>query len=406
MTVATLEQPNYTTDLGSGYPLKIDAALAVFTRLGVAFAAHEQNSGSPAPDLTVRVDAGGLMIGTTLTEVAAQTVSGFTIPSAGQHRIDRVVLDLASGTARRIAGTAVTGSPSATAPSIPGNMMPICRVLITSGDTAITNAMITDERALWTPQVPKAIQGLVPANNAGDATNDIDISAGSCMDSTGVYNMVLSSTLTKRMDAAFAVGSGNGGLDGTESVGGTPDVSTWYYLWLIARPDTGVVCAVFSESKTAPTMPSNYTYKRRIGAIYRTAGGANIVFVASEMAGGGLRVMYTTSIEDVDAVSGATTRLTHTLTVPADMLALFRANKQDTTSSNKLCVFQRTAETDAQASLTAVPGASLMNYGGTEAGCGHFEVMTDSSRLIASRHDTATSDFQICTLGYVDARRD
>ena len=146
MTSATYTRPNYTSQLGAQWKANQDGAFRVHERQGTWFAPHEQDQGSPAPDLSVRVDAGYIFDGTTLTEVAAQTVSGFTIPSAGQHRIDRVVIDAITGVATRVAGTAVTGSPSATPPAIAAGKLPCCQVLITDADTSITNSMITDER--------------------------------------------------------------------------------------------------------------------------------------------------------------------------------------------------------------------------------------------------------------------
>lgn len=149
--------PKYTRPAGSQsavvYKCNIDAMGKVFERMLVAFHAHEQDSGSPAPDMTVRVEAGQIVASygspseRALIEVPAQTVSGFTIPSAGQHRIDRVVINESTGAASRVAGTAVTGSPSAAPPAIPAGTVPCCRVLIQDTDTAITNSMITDERS-------------------------------------------------------------------------------------------------------------------------------------------------------------------------------------------------------------------------------------------------------------------
>lgn len=106
--------------------------------------------------------------------------------------------------------------------------------------------------------------GLTLSNNSTDATNDIDISVGQAAADTSPYSvMVSSSILTKRLDAAWAVGSGNGGLD-TGSI-----ANTTYHIWLIQRSDTGVVDALFSTSATSPTMPTNYDRKRRIGSIIR-----------------------------------------------------------------------------------------------------------------------------------------
>src|SRR3990167_279179 len=132
MTVQRWVDPDYSDPDQSGatYPIGIDRAIAIVKRFGAWFAPHQVYAGSPNPDLAVELDAGWIWNGASLTEVAAQTVSGFTIPSAGQHCIDRVVVDALTGTASRVAGTAVTGSPSATAPAIPAGKIPICRVLI------------------------------------------------------------------------------------------------------------------------------------------------------------------------------------------------------------------------------------------------------------------------------------
>lgn len=108
------------------------------------------------------------------------------------------------------------------------------------------------------------LNGLTLSNNATDATNDIDIATGSAgSDGTTPVLMTLSSALTKRLDATWAVGSGNGGLD-TGTI-----ANTTYHVWLIQRSDTGVVDALFSTSATSPTMPSSYDRKRRIGSIIR-----------------------------------------------------------------------------------------------------------------------------------------
>lgn len=118
------------------------------------------------------------------------------------------------------------------------------------------------------------IGGLGLANDT-DTEHDILIYTGECRDSTDVDDLVLSSVLTKQIDASWAVGDDQGGLDGTESSAGTPDASTCYYVWLIKRSDTGVVDALYSESATAPIMPANYYRKRLIGFVVTNAS-ANI----------------------------------------------------------------------------------------------------------------------------------
>lgn len=170
---AQFVQPNFTTQPAATYKAAIDAAIAVHHRIAGPWAAHQQDVGSPSPDMSIRIDAGNIFTGGALAEIAAQTVSGFTIPSVGQHRIDRVVLDASTGVASRVAGTAATGSPTAVAPAVPGGSVPICSVLITSSDVVITTSMITDERG------PLAATGVVAiiAPTAFPSANAVTISS-------------------------------------------------------------------------------------------------------------------------------------------------------------------------------------------------------------------------------------
>lgn len=116
--------------------------------------------------------------------------------------------------------------------------------------------------------VPRGhIDGLVLSNNALDSPNDIDINSGQCASDDAVPVLLsLGSPITKQLDASWTVGSGNGGLDT-----GTPTDGT-YHVWLIRRPDTGNVDALMSLSGVSPSMPTNYTQKRRIGSILRRSG--------------------------------------------------------------------------------------------------------------------------------------
>lgn len=173
MTTATKLQPNYTTQTAGVYKAAIDGMLSVLDRIAGPFAPHEMDTGSPAPDLAIRVDGGPLFINGTLYEVAAQTVTGFTVPASGYERIDRVVLDPSTSVVSRVAGTAVLGSPSGSAPAVPAGYLPICRVTMNSSTPVITNSMIVDER------IPYQINGLVPLAyaTAFPSANSVTISS-------------------------------------------------------------------------------------------------------------------------------------------------------------------------------------------------------------------------------------
>lgn len=114
------------------------------------------------------------------------------------------------------------------------------------------------------------ITGLELSPDVSDVNNRILIAIGECGDENGVYMLRRTTTLVKRLDVSWAVGNNAGGLDT-----GAKGASTAYYVFLIRRLDTGVVDALFSLSATSPTMPANYTVKRRIGIIL-TNGSSNI----------------------------------------------------------------------------------------------------------------------------------
>lgn len=109
------------------------------------------------------------------------------------------------------------------------------------------------------------ISGLTLSTAGSSAT--FSVAAGTAGSSAGAL-MNLAASISKTT-SAWAVGTGNGGLD-TGAIAN----STWYHVWLIKRVDTGVVDVLVSLSATAPTMPTNYTLKRRIGAM-KTDGSAH-----------------------------------------------------------------------------------------------------------------------------------
>lgn len=122
---------------------------------------------------------------------------------------------------------------------------------------------------------PTAIPTTVPAingylfggqltNNASAPTTSIDISAGNCVDSTGVRSFVLPA-LTKNISLSWVVGNNQGSLSTGSIANGT------YHVFAIMRPDTGVVDYITDVSPTSPTLPTNYVYFRRLASIVRAS---------------------------------------------------------------------------------------------------------------------------------------
>lgn len=237
---------------------------------------------------------------------------------------------------------------------------------------------------------PGHLYGLTLANNGADATNDIDISTGSAAsDGTTPALMTLASSLTKRLDAAWAVGSGNGGLDTGSIANGT------YHVWLIQRSDTSVVDALFSASATSPTMPTNYDRKRRIGSIIRESG----AIVAFTQIGD---YFYRTPVTDRSSVAAAASTL-FTISVPTGivvqpLVALLTVMG----SAGNIQTQVANAGTSALRTVTGVSVAAQMHAGVLSGG-----VFTNTSgqiqfAVIIASGTLTTNVFT--TYGWIDTR--
>lgn len=154
--------------------------------------------------------------------------------------------------------------------------------------------------------------GLECSTDSGDPDHDMVISAGVATPVGSADNPAyLSSALIKRIDANWAAGTNQGGLD-TGSVAN----NTWYYAWLIKDTVAGTVDVLFSTSATSPTLTGNYAAIRRLRG-FRTNGSANIVETYQDPTDGGC--YYASPPLDISDTSLAATRETYSLGyVPPD----------------------------------------------------------------------------------------
>ena len=321
------------------------------------------------------------------------SANGSSLVTAANYAAMRALLDLEAGTdflalaaAAPLASPTFTGTPAAPTAATGTSTTQLATTAFVAAQIAASAVTLNMMRGvLW---------GLTISNNATDPTNDIDIAVGAGADHSNAAVLVLGSTLVKRLDAAWAVGTNQGGLD-TGTI-----ADTTYHVWLIRRSDTGVVDALFSTSASAPTMPTNYDQKCRIGSIIRS-GAAILPFIQY-----GDYFYLKDPILDIDATDPGTSAVTRTLTVITGIKvgAILSVLVVSPTGSSQ-CYLSSLELTDMQASLTVAP---LLTQNGNSAfwGAAGLIVWTNTSGQIRSRLNVSGGGkvLRIATLGWIDNR--
>ena len=229
-------------------------------------------------------------------------------------------------------------------------------------------------------------------STAGSSTT-MTIGAGQAANSTNAVYITLVSSLNKTT-SSWAVGTGNGGLDT-----GTIANNTWYHFYAIRRPDTGVVDVVFSTNATSPTLPTNYTQFRRIGARRTNGSGQWDSFTQI----GDLFIINTPILDVNDGASGTTDK-TGTLTnVPTGVNTLVNANVSIGNNGNNAYI-SALSSAAAAPSLSAAPLTSVVNVlNGTSATPYPVQFLADTNAQFRYR-TLSSSTFLLSVLSYVDLR--
>ena len=215
-----------------------------------------------------------------------------------------------------------------------------------------------------------------------DTDHDITIAVGAAASYhatiTSRVLLNLTTALTKQIDAAWAVGTNQGGLF-SGAVGNT----TWYHVFLIRRSDTGVVDAGFDTSVTAANIPASYDQYRRIGSVL-TDGAANILAFVQD----GDWFAWAAPVLDVDSDNPGTNAVTATLTVPPDVTvqAVLTVLRTGAVTASTPVYLSEVAVTDAAPSLTAAPlGINTVESANGFPEASQILVRTNTSKQIRYR---------------------
>ena len=277
------------------------------------------------------------------------------------------------------------------------------KLTVGSAGTVLMSRAAATNKLAYVAALNKEIYGLT-YDNGTDATNDININTGGAMDATGAYWMTLATALGKQSDVAWAVGGTTGSPAGWLDTGAVGNSD--YYIWLIARSDTGVVDSLCSLSSTAPTMPTNYDFKRLIGWFKRT-GGTIVAFHTYETSGGAIELLWDVPTLDVDLSNTLTTsRRTDALKVPLNISTIANFNAiVDDAGAGVIVWICNPSQTDAAPSSSVAPLETL-NTSVTGVHNGHnIRLRTSATGTVASRATLTADAYRMSTMGFVFERR-
>lgn len=225
--------------------------------------------------------------------------------------------------------------------------------------------------------------------NAADTANDITIGPGACAsDDAAPVLISLTTAITKRLDAAWAAGNNNGGLDT-----GAVATDSSYHLWAIRNPTSGVVDVLFSVSASAPTMPAGYTQKCYLWPVLRLSS------VLRQFVHQGNYFLLTGNVPTANTPIGTSAALLRLPNVPAGV---------NLEVDFDACIFSSGANLHAYFSSplandnTPAPAtySSLVTPGAAAYASGRFTLITNTSAQIRHRGSAAISNFTALPIGY------
>jgi hypothetical protein len=237
------------------------------------------------------------------------------------------------------------------------------------------------------------VGGLALSNDGTSPATVIDTAAGvATSDDAGA--MMKLATFTKST-AAWAVGSGNGCLDS-----GSVANATWYHLFVIERTDTGVVDELCSTSAAAPTLPTNYTKKRRIGS-FKTDGSAHILAFTQSGTGNRREYLWGNGVADVmaSALNNSSRILATLSSVPAGIKVDAIFNAGDNAGVIGLILITSPDEADTASNINTANMVSPATARGAE---GFFIKRTSTSQQIGARSNVNTQSLNVFTVGWYD----
>ncbi|MEW4566132.1 hypothetical protein AB1K70_26680 [Bremerella sp. JC770] len=231
--------------------------------------------------------------------------------------------------------------------------------------------------------------GFKISNNTTDADHDLDIAAGACL-SWDRTTWIAGAAMTKRFDASWTAGNGNGGMD----TGSIP-TSSGLYLYAIYHPSNGVdYIGSISPPTTGPSLPSGYTKHAYIG--WRPTNGTADFYRITQL---GIDHHIEVYLQLFDTQNPGTGNIDVTLPVPANSIARLMWLPFNGTGSTTVSFYSgSTSGTPSKLALQINPSLE------DERETVRDEVPVDASRQF--RYRLSYSNSSVYARAFVDGWRD
>lgn len=249
------------------------------------------------------------------------------------------------------------------------------------------------------------IDGCIMSNGT-DATNDINIAAGVCRDSTNAVDITVPAISGKQLDANWAAG-GSAGM--RNSAAGITD--TTYHIYAV-RTAASATADIYAHTSTtvatvltalqAESGGSSYAYARRIGSIVRES---SAVVAFTQIGDDFLRA----PVLDINTTYSSTATLA-ALKIPTGLKLFANINFYTIdggAADAGVFIFSPDQSSALTASKTATPLASAWGGGGgntTIQTAGNIRVRTNTSAQVYITTDAGSRTVKVSSLGWTDTR--
>ncbi len=233
-------------------------------------------------------------------------------------------------------------------------------------------------------------------------TDDINITVGQARSTGDGGNILVTTTISKQMDATWAAGDDAGGMEDGDTVGN----NEWFHVFLLGKTTNDAYDAGFDTNLAAVNLladtavtSAGFTLYRRIASVL-TDGSANPLAYTQF----GDEFMHTVTVGDAE--TGTSSGLKTIAGVPAGIATLINTHwGVDQSSGDTLLTAHSPSLTAQTASATAVPGAiAQADSGGNDEGGGTALIRTDTSARVNVRVTGVNMSYGMGVLSWFDTR--